>query len=121
MRDDMDTKLVELLDYVGQVARDADGLVRAQAPLVAQEIVAWYTWSSVLGMVVGVAMVVTSVVFLRRTPRMSDDDSICLTMVLCSVGLVLGLFGTGHSVANLVKVSTAPRVMVLEYVKGAMR
>jgi hypothetical protein len=52
MNPEYESKLSALLDYIGTTAKDADGFVRQQTPLVAQEIVSWEFWLSTVQLMV---------------------------------------------------------------------
>jgi hypothetical protein len=123
---DTQTRLNALLDYIGTTAKDADGFVREQAPLVAQEIVAWEFWMGLTQAVVGgISLVVVFGLVLRAIRNLHKHGSSispeqCLphffvAFVLLMVALPLALCGT----PRVIKSTISPRLVVIDYIKAA--
>ena len=68
----------QVLDCVMQVASDAKGFALAQAPLVAQEIVSWTFWSSILYAAVYTLLCVFAVLAIYVTARRLDATATSL-------------------------------------------
>ena len=120
-------KLDQALGFVLQTAEDAKGFVLEQAPLVAQEIVAWAFARSVFGiacgavaLVCGLLMVAVGVRHMMRHKDFEDSNPL-LSMGGPIFGgvLIMMAVGTLHSgVQSLIKVNTAPRLVVIDYIRA---
>lgn len=64
MNDQLNERLVSLMDYIGSIAKDADAFARAQLPDVAREIVAWELWSGVVYGLICVAILAVCILSL---------------------------------------------------------
>lgn len=124
MNDQLNEHLVSLMDYIGSIAKDADAFARAQLPDVAREIVAWELWSSVFFCFTSVAILALCIWVFRKALRAMDDApdgrEIPMFMFSTIVGLIsiIAILVNGHAA---VKAAVAPRLVILDYVKKAMR
>jgi len=112
------------MDYIGSVAKDADAFARAQLPDVAREIVAWELWSGVVYGMICVAILAACVRAFRKAMWLVNNSRDCyeIPMFIISVGLgVFAFVGLVVNTQSIVKATVAPRLVVLDYVKGAMR
>lgn len=126
-------KLNSLLDWVGETTKSAQGFVLEQAPLVAQEIVAWELWASVVWVVfgaVGVACLATTarvcwVKAKNHEPQDNYDDTVggFVVAVVFSMLGTLGLFFGVCAVQTVdaVKAKVAPRLVIVDYVAKAVK
>lgn len=120
-------RLDQALGFVLQTAEDAKGFVVEQAPLVAQEIVAWAFARSVFSiacgafaLVCGLLMVAVGVRHMMRHKQIEDSNPL-LSMGGPIFGgvLIMMAVGTLHSgVQSLIKVNTAPRLVVIDYIRA---
>jgi hypothetical protein len=123
---DTQTRLNALLDYVGTTAKDADGFVREQAPMVAQEIVAWKFGVGVAQLSFGVVLIVVWVMALitvLREEKKPFADRNEMVSVPCGMFLVMGgvfmCILTVGGIYDTLRASVAPRLVVIDYIKAA--
>ena len=141
MNDDMTKRLEALMDYIGERAKQADGFVMEQAPLVAREIVAWTMWYSLVWVGVGVVLVAAAVVLWRvgvvkdrearvaeaKKPRREwgggEYDGSWLALAFAGP-IVCGMAAAaciGVAGSTVIKSVVAPRLVVVDYVKSLGR
>jgi hypothetical protein len=113
------------MDYIGSVAKDADAFARAQLPDVAREIVAWELWSGVFLLVPAVVAVWLATFFYRKgmavVKKNSRDADPFAWFLIATILACVGAAGTVTSGTSVVKATVAPRLVILDYVKGVMK
>jgi len=122
-------KLNVLLDWVGETTKSAQGFMLEQAPLVAQEIVAWEFWSSVLAatmFAVGAAMFSKGIQMLWRKDEqgrwaVSDDVARAMPTAFGAMAIVGFVVGVAFHTAWAVKAQVAPRLVIIEYIGKAVK
>jgi hypothetical protein len=110
----------ELLDWLKTTAERSSEFVEREAPLLANEVVAWHFWSSVF---LASAILFFSFALLGFATwlwRMGGKDPRECSMIVFLVGLLIWIPAIINGY-EAVKASVAPRVVILEYVKGAMK
>lgn len=124
MRNDTTERLDQLLDFVAQAASGTKDFVIEQAPMVAREIVAYTFWTSAIAVGFGLLCLVVACAMARWTYRSFNDST--TNDGREAIGLVLAIFATasalvmiGANVGPLIKSATAPRLVVIDYVRGA--
>ena len=102
-----------LMDYITKAA----DFGAEQAPLVAQELLAYGFWSSLLVGAAALAAlsvtVATAARLHKKDQRMDNYSTFLSTLVACIVGLIAPLIIIEASLRQL-QIQTAPRVYVLE-------
>ncbi len=121
-------QLAELLEFVKTTAEESKGFVVQEAPLLAQEIVAWEFWigfaSIATWVAFSIAISASAFVIHRGFCKTTDPGPppplmfSCLTLALI---LVTGSFALIEGVPRVVKSSVAPRLVIIEYVGRALR
>jgi heme/copper-type cytochrome/quinol oxidase subunit 2 len=120
----------ELMKWLHEAAENAGEFVQREAPLVANEIVAWHFWSSVfmvvLFLIAAVALSAAAWGFWRSSiyQDYQRDWRECATflMLICLAGSAACAFiGGGTCGYEAVKAQTAPRVVIIEYIRGASK
>lgn len=113
----------------------AGPFISEQAPLYAQEVVAWKLWGGISGLIVCLVMVAggaalswLSVRLLRQAFKLENIGKYeeaggfgvgGLFVGLVALGLlVVGVAGIPGEVNSVVKASVAPRMIVLEHLRG---
>ena len=101
---------LELLEYL----KSADCFVKEQAPLIAQEILRFGWIDSLFGLGIAICVALCVIVFLYFFDYSKFDVPCigfgCFILFVCfmlSFGMIL----------NLIKISTAPRVYIIEKIK----
>jgi ABC-type phosphate transport system permease subunit len=126
---DVETKklLLQYLEAGADRLERGAAFVESEIPLVVTEYLSWHWWNSLLGLVLFLIMCVVAA-FLGMACHYSakqwektnhhQDSGWIAAMVFSFIGsLILGLVGSCVSVGyakDLVKVSVAPRVVILE-------
>lgn len=133
-------KVNELLRYVADAVKDGGDAIKEQAPMVAREIVAYGFWSGAVGCAIGIAaifvafaagLLIHSHVKHAKAnfkpyykgnefdPILDANSLIVIggTMAVL-VGVVFGSVEVVSSVYPIVKTTVAPRLYVLDYLRG---
>lgn len=121
MNDQLNERLVSLMDYIGSVAKDADAFARAQLPDVAREIIAWELWRSVFLLAPAIAALWLAMLFFRKGKAVIKSDD---PFAWFFIAVVLAVFGTAGAItsgASAIKAVVAPRLVILDYVKEVMK
>jgi len=126
-------RLNDALDFLLRSMQETKDFTMEQAPLVAKEIVAWEFWGGVSNAVIGVLLVLTSVIVIktvyRRTAQAwsgdSDDMVSAVGGVIVMIVCILVVCGSSvqsvNGTTSAIKASVAPRLVVLDYVRGAIK
>ena len=115
-----------ILTWIENVAKNTEGFIVEQSPLVVQELLAWALWSNMIGIVAVVAgMAALAYVAVRVGPRLhktaADGDMNAEMAEALGAGAVVGrIIGTcvriGFRSRTVIKVVIAPRLYILEWV-----
>lgn len=111
-------------------AQQGGAFVKEQAPLYAQELLAWEFWSSALLMIPGLTFTVVSFLLIRsgaRIWRENDGKAFILQKdpfnamfpgIICGI-IALAVVATAAH--GMVKVTVAPRVVLVEKLQGIFK
>lgn len=103
--------------------------LEAQAPLAAQEILAWYEGSALVGIWVFAAILLIGLVVLSiglyhfgpfRKTRIPDEEAFwCISAyIIAALCILLGGTALTVNIHNYLKVKNAPRAVLIEHLKG---
>jgi hypothetical protein len=128
LRDDVRERVARYMDAIEATASDAGEFVTEQMPLVAQEYLQWCWFAAIIKATAMAAVVVVAVigcilVWVRTRNSYKRDDKELRTLSL-TVTAFVGLFFGGLAVTytlDAVKVSVAPRVVLLEKVSELVK
>ncbi len=128
MDQELKTKLIQYLETLEAKAADGMDFVASEAPLVAQEWLAFRFWSSFVAVIAGIFLLSLAGIALRITQQeMKKDDLeirpevlvpagvMTLTGVVCGVSLI------ADNTYDLIKITTAPRIVILEKIQELTR
>lgn len=129
MDEQLRERLEKYLETIEEAASQAGGFVMEQAPLVVQEYLAWRFWSDIFACVISV-VIATAVFFLagylrdKATKWKADSwedknnrkGSIAACFIAQSLAIGLTFIPVGIATFDAVKVSVAPRVVLIEKV-----
>ena len=119
----------ELLDWIKQTAERGGAFLEREAPLYAQEVVGWYFWSNTIqaAALIPAALVLgfLSWKLCRLSIQYSPDPSSggvevplgmggALAGVLCAISAGFAV----ASIVNATKATVAPRVVIVEHIRG---
>lgn len=119
----------ELLEWLKQTAARSAEFVEREAPLVANEIVAWHFWSSICGCLFFALLTAFFVAVSYRTwePAKREINSHgnpapVLACIVASLAAPVCFFvGVSLNATEAIKAKVAPRVVIIQYVKGATK
>ena len=117
MNEELQTKLLEYLNSIEGTISEASDFARAELPLVAQEYLAWVWWGNLVLLIAGGVGLLVGIGLMRWSVKATSDDG---GVILAMGGIVLTVCGsllTIPSTSRLVKVSVAPRVVLIEKIK----
>lgn len=109
MNDALNNQLAEALKGAQAAGKDVYAFLQQQAPDLVEQLIRWEIWSSAYGLAFGAVLLTVGVIWLWAK---WDEDQ----MPLAFFPLILGTFVTGVNVYDLLKVLSAPKLVVLEYV-----
>jgi NADH:ubiquinone oxidoreductase subunit 5 (subunit L)/multisubunit Na+/H+ antiporter MnhA subunit len=119
------TVQAQLLDWVQETAAAGQDFISREAPLYAAEVVSWYFWSSIFLMLVMLSVAVMAFIIYRyaarwfTTAETHDEKELAATASLVSLGLMLVFLGfSAHQGYGAVKAAVAPRMVVIEHLRG---
>lgn len=118
---DEDTKKL-LLSW----AQEGGAFVKEQAPLYAQEVLAWQFWVSILGAILGLLLIGFACYLApkakARLEDYSGDEAVLVATVLFFLACaIVGPILLCVNVSTAVKVKVAPRVVVIEALRGVAK
>lgn len=113
------------IDKLEGAAETGGEFVAEQAPLVIQEYLVWYFWSNVLEACAGMALIILAVVIAVVCWRNFKAWFVCnkygwvepwiaVPVIVCAVMCVFGALPICLGIHDAVKVSVAPRVVLIE-------
>lgn len=127
MNEEIQQRITKYLDAIESQASSAGDFVVEQTPLLAQEYLAWEFWSSVINSVallpVGVALAICCILGFRAFWKCENREQhpevvILIVPLLLSFACFLQSVDLGR---RAVKVSVAPRVVLLEKVSELVK
>jgi uncharacterized integral membrane protein len=128
MDQELKTKLMQYLETLEAKAADGMDFVASEAPLVAQEWLAFNFWTAMGGIAISVLLLVIAVIagcVLRREFRKDFDKrgpevEVPAAFILLGAA-VAGCVVGGTQTYQLIKVTTAPRIVILEKIQELTR
>lgn len=124
MNDQLNERIIVLLDYLSSVAKDDDTFARAEIPQVASEIVAWELWSGVLWIIPCIIGCYISYRLCRKgvvTLKSRGVDESFPLFVVCAVVAFFSAIGLSSNGTNILKSIVAPRLVILDYVRSVAK
>ena len=129
MNEQTQAKLDALVQYLCDSVKDGGDFLRDQAPLVAKEIVSWTFAIGLLGTIVSLAILLVILTFgvlsLRRgqwSDSADPENKWAVGQIICGLLLAIWLAAGmpyGMSCAHdAIKAACAPRLVVLDYLRG---
>jgi hypothetical protein len=129
MNEEIKNRIDGYLDAIQSSAQQAGEIIAEQTPLVAQEFLAWYFWDSVTFAIIALIVFsftsIATYVGLQKSLEAIDSDSEMADLVpLMIFPVMLLILSGGFALENIrcaMKVSVAPRVVLLEEVSKLSR
>ena len=111
-------KINEVLNWVTGIANNSTDFVLEQAPLYAQELIAYTLTINTVVFIIGIVLIIIAISCLiastKKTRGFSDD---VLLIIALHVTLI-SAFCLMCSVPNLIKIKTAPRVFIMDHIRN---
>jgi hypothetical protein len=120
MNEEMKSKVLQYLQGMESRLGKAEGFVIEQAPLYVQELLMWHFWSNMLGaavLLVIAAVIAGLFVYAVRKDYETLPAAILIGIPICFCFLI----GSTLLVSSSVKAKIAPRLVVVEHIKGQMK
>jgi hypothetical protein len=119
--------LNEAIDWLQATAGQIQNFAEAQTPLYCQEVVAWAFWGGAIPGGFGVILVVIGfVAAIKFVQWMKEDrgEPNARTLPACAItilGLGMGIILAGMHIPQAVKAVVAPRLVIVEHLKGLVK
>lgn len=121
MNDEINQRIVSYLDAIESTASTAGEFVAEQTPLVAQEYLAWYFYSSLMASAFCLVVMLVTAYAIKKVYRLlvpkggdlSQHPEVTL-LLFPAILLVLSCFFAVYNASYAVKVCVAPRIVLLE-------
>ena len=124
MNKDIQERITGYLDAIESHADKAGDFIVEQTPLLAQEYLVWYWWEHALVLAGGVLFLLTvpfSIYLAYKVGKIfREAEPVIGAGILALIGLIAGLSMIWTSTAHVIKVSVAPRVVLLEAAKDLL-
>jgi hypothetical protein len=116
----------ELLDWIKQAAERGGAFLEREAPLYAQEVIAWHFYSGLAGVIVSALVLLAAVGAgyfcctqgMKKERERRDPGPYGPGFFCCCLLAVIGFVPLVINTYNLLKVVTAPRVVIVEHLSG---
>ncbi len=119
--------LKPLVNELVNLVKKGVNLAKDELPLIAKQILAFYFWASVIWLTAGALLMLTGlychiqaipVVHEGMRHGFRDDDPSAMWIVGAVVAYALGAVFIVANAIDIVKIKVAPRLFLLEYLKG---
>ena len=113
----------KLVEKMIQYLEMAEGFVKTEAPDLIQQYLTYEAWASERTMYIGIAMIVIGVIAIYLCIALYEfNEGASIAIGIFSTGLLfVGLIIAPCEYFNLKKIEMAPKVVVLDYLKGTKR
>jgi hypothetical protein len=124
MNPETEKNINEAIDWLQSTGGSIQDFASEQAPLYCQEVVQWELWSSAAGSAFGILLIVVGIVsglLFIKFMREDEGEPNCRTLVTCGtmfLGLIFGLLVSEDFVPQLIKALKAPRIVIVEHLRG---
>lgn len=125
MNQKTETNINETIEWIGKTADEGKAFIIEQAPLYAQEIVAWHFWGGIIGTIIGLLVLIASVVAINKgfKSRHRDYNHIIscsgfTTVWISSIFALAAMVTVIVCVPMFIKAKVAPRVIIVEHIKS---
>jgi hypothetical protein len=123
MKPEFEKAGAELVEWMTGVAKGGGDFLAEQAPMLAQEIVAWHFWSSVfcavIVVLIGSIVAVTCGVLFRYEVTSKREywtpEPAAFSVFGVLIGFAIAIGGGGFHGYEAVKAAVAPRLVIIEY------
>ncbi len=123
---ELEKKLVEYMDKTAGAIEQVLDFSMEQAPLVVKEIISYGFWSGVLWIVISAGMILFSIKkykelrTLKKVASYPEDKKLGFAQFCVFVLSVVFVIVFACNIQKLVKVSVAPRLYIIDSLRGAV-
>lgn len=114
MNDNLNNQLAEALKGAQAAGKDVYAFLQQQAPDLVEQLIRWEIWSSVYGIVFGAGAALLGLIWVW----MNRDEEY---MAIGLFPLTFGSFVAAIKAYNLIKVLSAPKLVVLENIADLIK
>jgi hypothetical protein len=125
MNPETEKNINEAIDWLQSTGGSIQDFASEQAPLYCQEVVQWELWSSAVGAAAGLLLLIgipfSAYLNRRKIVHAIERDefhTVLAWTVAGAVALGAGLPLSFDNVPNLIKALTAPRIVIVEHLRG---
>lgn len=122
MQPEIENNINEALGWLQKTGGQIQDLATEQAPLYCREVVAWEFWSSTFWASLAVVMLIAAAILLNWGRRVFIKDPWCDDSFVPIVGgmtlAVVSLIMIGVNAPNAIKATVAPRMVIVEHLRG---
>lgn len=111
----------ELAQKVLEMLTAAEGFVLEQAPDVVQQLLVWQFWSSVVGFVICLVVFFVCAWAVWRLFKSADNYGPDPVIIIPSVAVIISTLIGCISFFNALQIHLAPKVFLLEYLRGIVK
>jgi len=116
--------LTEITDLAKNGVIQAVAFMKAQMPEIIEQIFSYYTTLNIIGIVISFIGIVASIFGIRQSLKMFNENiDSAGAAVLAVVSISAIVIGLAFIIANsitLIQMSIAPKLYLIEYIKGLM-
>ena len=116
--------LTEITDLAKNGVIQAVAFMKAQMPEIIEQISSYYTTLNIIGIVISFIGIVASIFGIRQSLKMFNENiDSAGAAVLAVVSISAIVIGLAFIIANsitLIQMSIAPKLYLIEYIKGLM-
>ena len=118
MNEELQQRLKKYMDFIESSVKETGDFVIEQSPLVIQEFLSWYFYSHLFFLIVSVVfgLIFISIAFYAlKGPIINDNDDVDIiaTIAVC-IFSIISILSILYNSYNLIKVTVAPRLVILE-------
>lgn len=123
MNEEIKKKMLEYVEHMEVVVGKMGEFAQQEIPLVIQEYLTWYFYSHLFQGIVTIVLLMPFCIFLYRVSRFykpkldPDDPAVAMPLIAAIVLLMIGTAAFCTNLYECVKVSVAPRVVMIETLK----
>lgn len=119
--------LNEAIDWLQQTGGSIQNFAAEQAPLYCREVVAWEFLAGVTGVIAGLFILIISTFLAREGMKIHirnegksyfDKEDVSSWVIPAKIGGFIGLVMVGLSSVTAVKAHVAPRIIIVEHLRG---
>lgn len=124
MNEELKNQLTQFLGKALDVANKGIDTAGEQIPMILQEIVQWQLLSAIgfvaLFTTISIFGFALSYLLYRKYKEINYDDDLFVSIIISLVSLSIFIASLLVNLPTIIKVLTAPRLVILEYLKGLL-